>query len=309
MGKCTQVKRTEQVLEACNAYFGDTHCRIVKFADDTAGDQSDSWIDLNAIVIENNDYEESQFELVLDNGSGTHVVASGKTAILVVYTDDDDAETIAGLAKTAIEAVIGSPFVVTQEGAELHIQNKFIGPVADESAAGAGDLEVELGREGFGGSLGAFAEGGATLSVEREVLDVTSDQTGALILDSIIRGTNLSLSATLAEMTEKRWEDLIGRVAGDILEVNGVKLIGWGESKLNQSLIALAGKIVLHPIRLPLTDRSRDIMFWKTAPNMNTINFSGSEVQGAEFEFGSYLDANVAKEVNLGVKGDWTLAI
>jgi hypothetical protein len=130
-----------------------------------------------------------------------------------------------------------------------------------------------------------------------------------LILDSIIRGTNLSLSATLAEMTEQRWEDLIGRVAGDILEVNGVKLVGWGESKLNQSLIALAGKIVLHPIRLPLTDRSRDIMFWKTAPNMNTINFSGSEVQGAEFEFGSYLDANIAKEVNLGVKGDWTLAI
>jgi len=40
---------------------------------------------------------------------------------------------------------------------------------------------------------------------------------------------------------------------------------------------------------------------------MTSINFSGSEVQVAEFEFKAYKDLTVDEEVNLCRRGDYTL--
>lgn len=295
---CTTTQRTEQVLEAMDFYFGARHCRITTFADDTSGDQSGSYFDLNSIT---ELYAEKKYYVLLSNGAASDPAPAGKTKIEVVYSDDDDAATIAGLAKTAIEAT-GEFMCEVIEGA-LHIENAFLGEITTESYANAGDVTLAAGKVGFGGKLGAVAQGGGSLSTEQSLEDILSDQTGDIILDQIIKGSSVSMDLTLLEMNTERWESLIGNAYG---AKQGTS-VGYGTSKLYTSSFDYAGQLVGHPIRLPLTDRSADIVIWKTTPNMNSINFSGSEVQSAEMSFVALKDGSKPESINLFARGDHAL--
>lgn len=315
MGSCLNTNRSEQVLEAVNAYFGETECRTVTI-EDVGSVVSASQFELNSISLNETEqeYEEVKYLVFIDNGTETAPTpAADQTLITITIDDLDNESTIASTIKTDIDQYfvtedIFNPFSIDVDGAIVHIENKFMGLITVENDTMTGATKATL-RAGYGGNLGAFAEGGVSLSTTTEVLDVLSDQEGATVLDQILRGSNLSATMSLAEMTDQRFEDLIGKVRGDILEINNKKLVGYGTSKLNQSLFQFSGKLVLHPIRLPLEDRSRDIMIWKSAPSMNSLNFSGSAIQVGEFEFNSYQDKSKNKKVDIGLKGDWTEAL
>lgn len=305
MSLCTETQRTEQKLDACNAYFGERHCRIIDVSDDTAGNLNLNTVDLNAI---DENYKEKKFRIVLSNNPSqpSPSVPSDVTLIRVEYTDNDTGAVIAGLIETAINNLSPKYFKVQLVGNSLHIRNLFLGGITNENKVGTA-FTVNLGKKGFGGPLGAFADGGATLSIEVEREVITSDQTGTVALDRIYRGFTLSIEMTLSEMTQARWESLIGNVAGGIVEIGPSKLVGYGTGKLFKSEFSVAGMLVLHPIALPLNDRSSDYVFHKTAPDLTSINFSGTERQGAEFTFEALKDSSVNSAVDLFVKGDYTL--
>lgn len=312
MGNCINTKRSEQVLEAVDAYFGDTQCRVITI-EDIGENVSGSLIILNTkqLNIIEQEYEEKSYTVFVDDG--TEVAPTADNLITVTVDPTDTAIVVAETIKTDIEAYFVAqdefqPICIEVEGAKVHIENKFIGSVETEVSTLVG-ISISVERLGFGRGLGAFADGGVALATETEVLDVTSDQTGTTKLDQILRGSNLSASMSLAEMSDERIEDLVGKVRGDILEVMGDKLVGYGTSKLNKSLLNFAGKLILHPIRLPLEDRSRDFIIWKTAPNMNSLNFSGANIQVGEFEFNSYQDKARDSKIDIGMKGDWTKAL
>jgi hypothetical protein len=99
---------------------------------------------------------------------------------------------------------------------------------------------------------------------------------------------------------------LVGSVTGDsVTPVAGTTVTGFGESRLFQSLVALGGVMILHPIRLPNTDRSNDWVFWRSAPKLNGLNFDGTAPQAMDITFEAYLDRGVNKKINLVAKGDW----
>lgn len=306
MSLCTKKQRTEQKLDACRAYFGERHCRILTFADDDTSDQDGNYVDLNAI---GENYEEKKYVLwgTTDDQTGAPSIASDQELLSYEFDADDTGATRAEAAKTAIEALDPELFSVERVDNVLHVRNKFLGTITEEDDSNIGDDETELGVLGFGGSLGGFAPGGATLSTTVEVEEIRDDQNGEVVLDEIIKGITLSLEMTLAEMTEDRWEALIGKVSGGIVEVGNDKLIGYGTAKNFQSKMDFAGMVVLHPIRLAITDRSSDYVIHRSAPDMQSINFSGSEVQGAEMVFNAYKDDDVNEKVNLFVRGDYTL--
>lgn len=295
---CTTTQRTEQVLEACDFYFGARECRSITFSDDTAGDQEDLYFDLNEI---SEDYSTNQYYVWLDAGTGTDPLIANKTGIQVVYTSGDSASVIAGLAKTAIEAA--GEFNVTLSAGVAEIENKFLGEIAVEDFSNAGSIAKVVNKIGFGGKLGAIAQGGGSLSTEQSLEDILSDQTGDIILDQIIKGSSVSCDLTLLEMNTSRWESLIGNAYGD---VEGTS-VGYGTSKLYKSSFDYAGMLVGHPIRLALTDRSADIVIWKTTPNLGSLNFSGSEVQSAEFSFVALRDSTKPSTVDLFARGDHSL--
>ena len=184
---CTTTQRTEQVLEAMDWYFGARQCRSITFVDDTALDQENLYFDLNAM---DENYAETQYYVWLDGGTGTDPAIAGKTGIQVVYTSGDSAATIAGLAQVAIDAVVN--FSASVSGAVVEVENKFLGLITVESYASAGTISGVINKAGFGGKLGAIASGGGSLSTEQSLEDITSDQTGDIILDQIIKGSSVS---------------------------------------------------------------------------------------------------------------------
>ena len=295
---CTTTKKTEQVLEAMSWYFGARECRSITFVDDTALDQEDSYFDLNSI---DENYLEVQYYVWLDGGTGTDPLIANKTAIPVVYVSGDSASVIAGKAQLAIDAVIN--FNATVVGAVVEVENVFLGTITLEDYSNAGTISHVVNKAGFGGLLGAIASGGGSVNTAQELEDIKSDSTGEIILDQIIKGASVNIDLTLLEMNTERWESLIGEGYG---AVEGSS-VGYGTSKLYKSSFDFAGQLVGHPVRLDLSDRTADIVLWKTAPSMNSISYSGAEVQSAEFSFVGLKDSTKPSTVDLFARGDHSL--
>ena len=295
---CTTTQRTEQVLEAMDWYFGARQCRSITFADDVAGNQEDLYFTLNGI---DENYSEVQYYVWLNAGTGTDPMLANKTGIQVIYTSGDSASTIAGLAQVAIDAIAN--FKAEATGAVVEIENAFLGEIEAESYANAGTISGVANKAGFGGKLGAIAQGGGSVSSEQSLEDILSDQTGDIILDQIIKGSSVSCDLTLVEMNAAKWESLIGEGYG----AKDGSSVGFGTSKLYTSSFDYAGMLCGHPIRLPLSDRSADVVIWKTTPNMNSINYSGGEVQAAEFSFIALKDSTKPSTVDLFARGDHSL--
>lgn len=311
---CKNTRSSNQVFESMQWRFGIQHCRSLAVPADVGGDLSGKYFTLNLLdgeqVDANQDYAEVNYQVWLNNGSGTApTVLAGYTLLEVVYSDDDTGNVIAGEIKSAFDSdPVISKLLKTfpVEGNKLEYQNRFIGVISPEDASDIVGAVLTVDVEGFGGSLGSVASGGASLTTDIVTQELKDDQNGEIVLDEIITGITNTISFSLLEMTTDRWEALIGNVVGGKVVKNSERIIGWGSKKLYSSLFELGGVLVGHPVRLPYSDRSADISMY-TAPNMTNINFSGSEVQVAEFEFKAYKDLTVDEEVNLCRRGDYTL--
>ena len=301
MALCKSTDESKQILDARKWYFGGRHCRSVTFADDTTGDQSGQYFDLN--VIDEN-YEEKKYYVLLTNGTAVDPAPAGKTKIEVTYSDDDTADVIAGLFVAALSALEIKTDVNAETPQTVEYQNTFLGAVTLEDTANLTDVTYELGAEGFGGFLGSLAEGGSTFSTETEFIDVTADETGGTLLDRIIRSNSASLTAPLVEMSNDNWKALVGKGAGSIYTQGSDEFVGYGTAQVYQSAFSKSAQLTGHPVRKPMSDRTEDITIWKTMPELSDINFSGSEIQTANMTFNGLKDSTKPDEINLWVRGD-----
>lgn len=299
---CTTTQTTSQVLEAMEWSFGGRECRTITFSDDTAGSLSAYYFDLNAI---DENGVEIQSYVWLNNGSSVDPMISGKTGIEVSYANGDNAETIA----VAFEAALASLdfLVYSNEIGQREVENAFLGEISVEDYANAPLFTRVVNSVGFGGSLGALQEGGASLSTSQELVTITSDATGAIPLDEIMRGGEYVMTMPLVEMTTERWQSLVGEGAGANYEPSSYEGTGYGTSKLFKSTFANAGQLIGHPVRLPKSDRTADISVWKSMPIMDDVNFSGSEVQVANMTFKALKDGTKPDEINMVYRGDHSL--
>lgn len=301
MALCTRESSTEQTLEAMTWYFGEYHCRSVQFIDDTAGDQAGKSFDLNVI---NESYVEVKYLAWLDNGvAAAPTPAADQTLLPISLTNGDTAETQATAFETALASL---PVKVEVTGDVVEVRNNFVGAITVEVNTNATGLTFAVGKLGFGGRLGQIAQGGATLTIDETVLEIKADETGETVLDELQTGIVATIAMTLAEMTSARWESLVANVSGGIVTITSNDIVGYGTDKLYKSKLNYAGYLVGHPVRLPFSDRSADLSMF-TAPKMSTINFSGTDIQGAEFEFKAYRDTKVDAKINLVRRGDHSL--
>ena len=299
---CQQTEQSNQTLEAMAWYFGEVECRSVSFQPDTAGDQAGQYWDVNVIT---EDYEEKKYLVWLDDGVAVAPTpAADQTLVGISYTQGDSAATIAAAFESGMASVEVN---ITVDGDTAEYANDFLGAITTEDQSNAALLTFASDLVGFGGSLGAVAQGGATLETTQEFIEVTSDTSGSLILDKIFTGGNASISLTLAEMTAQRWEDLIGSTFGSVVTVNSSKLVGFGDDKLYKSAFTFKGRLVGHPIRLPNSDRDSDICIWSTVPELSSVNYSGQDIQGAEFSFTALRDTSKPEGIRLFARGDHSL--
>lgn len=292
---CTTKSQTFK-LEAVKAFWGTKQCREITTVADVAGSLEDTYFDLN--VISATGLVESLGYVYFD----TDPVIAGKTGYLAARTNGDSANVIAqnviaALPNTVIASAVGNVITIT---------NKYIGGITIETDSGSTGFTFNVGKVGIGGELGKTAQGGTTLSMEAQGVEIKSDQTGEIILAEVYVGTSASFEMPLIEIDSDKLELLLGQVTGDVLTPSGgTALVGFGESKLYQLLNDLGGSLILHPISLPDSDRSRDVICHKCAPMPQDINFSGTDVQTMNLTFKAYLDQDVNKKINLFAFGDW----
>jgi hypothetical protein len=301
-------KRIDAVLEAARVKWGKLHCLSVTTIANTANVLAGDYLILTYFspnLVETRGY------LWFDDGVATDPAPAGLTLIdAVPVTSGQSATDVAGTIKTVLDNFLVSSYkplkVVSRTGAVLVIENKFIGKPTVAAAAGTSGFALEVLVEGVGLDLGATSEG-IELAMEAQTVDITSNQTGGIIASQIYTGSSASLSMSLLEVSKDRFDVLVGQVTGDsVTPVSGTSVVGYGESRLFQSLDSLGGQLILHPIRLPETDYSSDVIFWKSAPKPQTLNFDGTAPQTLAVEFTAYLDMSKNPKINLFAKGDWT---
>jgi len=298
MALCTNTSSTSQVLEAMKWYFGKRHCRTITFTDDSPSD----YFDLNVIGI---NYEEKKYLVFLDDGVATSPTpASGQTLITV---DCSSATTAEQCADAFVAQLVTSEVEVRyeQETGIVECQNNFVGVITEEDYTNAAETTQEVGATGFGGYLGQSGESEMTTTTDK--VQILDDAQGTVIQDEIITGQTIELSLPLREMTSARWESLIGNVAGDNYVADTKTITGYGTSKLYKSMFLYSGRLVGHPVRNVATNIDQDVVVLNTAPNMDSINFSGSSLQEASFTFVAYKDGNAPEEINIMARGDHSL--
>lgn len=297
----TSTTVSEFKLEAVSVKWGREHCRSVKTVADVASSLNNTYFDLNTPTTE--------YYVWFNVGAGgTDPAIAGKTGIEVALTANDAASVVASAIQVAVDAEADfSSIVSTSDNELVLIENAEIGPVTAETDSGSTGFTLAVLIEGIGGDLGSTAQGGVTISSETQVFDVFSDQTGQTLLDQINLGNTATAELGLIEITPARLATVIGGVVGDTGTPSGGTVVtGIGESKLYQSLANLGGKLILHPIRLPESDKSRDVIFWKSAPKPQSINYSGQDLQTLSVTFDAYRDTSVNSKFNLIMFGDYT---
>lgn len=297
MPLCTSTKSTDQVLEAMRWYFGKRHCRSISF---TALSKGESF-DLNVIDY---DYSEKKYLIFLDDGvAADPTPATGQTLITVdVSAAADGADIATALAAQIVTDSVEARTEVSESS--LEVQNFFVGAITAEDYSGASNTTPTTQETGFGGYIGQVGESELTQTTEK--VQLLDDAQGTTVLDEIIVGYQSEITIPLKEMTTQRWKDLVGAVAGNNVTIDGAEITAFGTKKLYDSMFSYSGRLVGHPVRKAATDVSEDVVMLNTAPNLNSINFSGASVQEAEFSFISYKDANAIEDLNLMARGDHT---
>lgn len=297
MALCTQKKSSDQRLEAMRWYFGKRHCRTITLASDDS--DHGQYFDLNTFSYT---YEEEKYIVFLDDGVVTAPTPpTGTTLITVSVTIGDSANDKA----TAIAAELVSQSVNARTeviDGQIEIQNFFPSEVSVEDNSNAGAITFEIGQTGFGGYLGQSDPTEMTTTISSIL--ITDDAQGETSQDEIITGYGIELPLPLKEMTSQRWIDLIGNVTGNVITIDGKEIVGFGTKKVYQSLFGFAGRLIGHPVRNEATNIDEDIVILNTAPKLDSINFSGSDIQVGSFNFSAYKDANAAEEINLMARGD-----
>lgn len=291
-------------LEAVNAYWGQEHCRSITTVADVAGSLNDTYFDLNLITTE---FVEAPYYVWFNvNAAGTDPAITGKTGIEVALATSDTANDVA----IAMEAAIsGASLPATTQITDnvVIVENTVLGKITPETDSGSTGFTFEVLIDAKGGFLGKTNDGGSTVNIEVNGVELTSDQTGAIILGESYAGASVSVDLGLLEITKERLGDIIGGVIGsNVTPMGGTQITGLGEGKLFKLLNELGGRLVLHPIRLPLSDKSLDFSIHNSAPKPASINYSGQDKQVLEVSFNAYLDGSVNKEINLAMWGDWT---
>lgn len=241
----------------------------------------------------------------LTDGASVDPAVAGRTGIQVDILTAATTSDKASALQAAMEAEGDFRAALSPVDANSVIIDTEFGGKVDNAPADVDSTDTFLlQKSGLGGDLGRTS-GGIEISMESNSVQINSDQTGALVLDDIITGQTVEATMSFLEMTPENWETIVGSVTGDTYTPSGGnQVVGFGESRLYQSLFDLGGRLVMHPTRFDASDKSYDITFPLSAPKPSSINFSGEEPQVMEVTFTALLDSGTNSAINLMVFGD-----
>lgn len=240
---------------------------------------------------------------------GTDPAIAGYTAHPVAISALASASAVA----TALQAVLTA---VTGFDASVSGYTVTLTATATGYATLAHDAQATAGKTGFAFNLiqvgDTFEKVGiidGDISVSNfgaSYVDITTHQTGSDVLGQIKSGSgNPELSFSLKEVTTAKYEKVIRYSGGSYLPVGGAnKLVGAGSyGKFQAPQLA---RVVLHPVRLDLADKTNDYAFWKCTIALSDITFSGENIVTLPVTVKAFQDCDKPAAINIWSYGDWS---
>lgn len=288
-------KYSNQVtLEASKVYFGKENLVCIKPTTSLLGGES--------FIIPDLDTSYQVWFTV--GGAGTEPTpASGETLVPVALPASYTLAQFASLTIAALEGFFYN-YNPKEDNSELLFEPFDVGtPLAVAADVDTG-FDINTVTTGFEIDLGETSEG-ITVTIESSKLDVTADQTGPLVLSQLLQSTSSNLSMGLQQLSVDRLRSLVADGFGDkITPAGGTELIGYGTSKVGTNSLELAGRLRLHPLRLAESDRSEDLNYWKTVPEVTETNYSGTDKRVLTTNFVALRDEFKPEEINVMAWGD-----
>lgn len=163
------------------------------------------------------------------------------------------------------------------------------------------NVKIGVCSVSFGGTDLGHTQGGCTVSYSPEWADMTVDQWGNTIFDKALLGQELTVTVPLAESQLANMK--IALPTAEYGVIDGTRLeIG---SDAGQRLSAYAAKLVLHPIRMAVGDKTEDVVLYKAAAHESVeIAYSNEEQTVIEITFLALIDTTKTSGNLLGHFGD-----
>lgn len=238
-----------------------------------------------------------------ENSTDAEPTVSDTTAVAVDYGAGALAGAIAAAFATAVND--NASFKAYISGNVVKVERVVDGEVTATDASDAAELAhhvIQTGKNVYLGILQSDVEA----AFEETTLELTGHQTGTTLLADLRQGVSATVSVTLQESDNaKRKTLLTGSAGGTFTPGGGTEVFGWGNLKQGLSTIQDACKLVFHPVALASSDRTRDLVFWKSYPLIESLVFSGENPETMSVSFKAYIDQDRPKGVNLFAFGDW----
>lgn len=240
--------------------------------------------------------------------AGVDPAIAGRTEVEVAISANASASAVATALSAALDALTGVKSAVDgDDNTVVYLTLTAPGEsetVVDGAATtGFTFTQCQKGRDVY---LGAI-DGEFSMARETEFEDVTSHQTGLTPVTRLFKGMNATVELTLIETDTAKIKNLLDDGSfGSITPNLGTEVLGMGLAQIGQSVLPKGARLLLHPVSLPLSDTSRDYVFWKALPNLSEVTFSGETKQTITVEFTTFKDSSKPDEINLvAFHSDW----
>lgn len=169
-----------------------------------------------------------------------------------------------------------------------------------------GDISVKPMKILWNGTDLGSTQGGVEISMETSMVDITTDQGGANILDSHQNGLTVSITVEILELNTANYNAMIASTIGDsVTPTEGGTYTALGVSRNFTSMLSKCQLLELRPVGE--TDSTNSWSFWKACPAPSSLTFASDSASTMSVEFKIFPDSSKSDEAQIGVLGDNTL--
>lgn len=243
------------------------------------------------------------------NSTGTDPAVSGYTGIEVTLAaNPQTAAQVATAVQTAVDA--HAAFVATVSGKVVTITNAVTGFAyfGHDSQAAKTGFAFSVTTIGDVFERVGMIDGDIAISaLSRSPVDITSHQTGVTVLGQILTGSgNPEIAFTLKEVTTSKYEKILRYASHGFYPVASASTAGMGGGSFGLFGAPKSVRIVMHPIRLGVADKTNDYCFWKCSMDLDTITFSGENIVILPVKAKAFKDCDKVANVDTWMYGDWS---
>lgn len=246
----------------------------------------------------------------LDNGIASAPVVPGATLHPVTYVNGDSAATIAGLIAAVLN---GLAWVGTATATVNHVDFDMTASgyayTIRDALATASKTGFKLFVETFGRTQADAGptNGDITVTLEEQVSEITSPQTGDYLLGEIRRGQRITMAFELKDTSEAKVREALNYYGNTYVsdDADQAVMSGFGTSNLFKSTEDVATQVVLRtPENAEANDHSTDFTLHKAKLKLGELTLSAENEFVLPIEVIGYLDKTKFSGLNMFTYGN-----